>query len=262
MGRSAAATVEKADTSSGRKPRSKAGRKRDHARDGVILDAALAVLAEQGYDGMTIDIVAARAEMARATVYRRWATKADLVLEAVARMSRSDVDPDRLPDTGSLRGDMTAMILPLDDEEQQVRIQSMAGLLSLSRTDDRLAEAATGAGIGPWINANRVLMQRAVDRGEFPPANIDALAGIIPMMCVSRAVQRLPITREFSLALIDGVIIPALRGGGQATARPSATASANPGEPETPIDLTGPHEVREGRARACPETHPSKGTPS
>jgi AcrR family transcriptional regulator len=194
-------------------PRSKAGRKRDHGRDAVILDAALAVLAEHGYDGMTIDMVAARAEMARATVYRRWPTKADLVLDAVARMSSSDVGLDHLPDTGSLRGDMTAMIVPFDDRQQQVRIHAMTGLLVLSRTDDRLAEAAARAGIGPWIDAIRLLMTRAIDRGEFPPGDVDTLAEIIPMMCVSRAVQRLPITREFSLALIDGVIIPALRGG-------------------------------------------------
>ena len=195
-------------------PRSRAGRKRDDSRDGVILDATLAVLAGHGYDGMTIDMVAARAGSARATVYRRWATKAELVLEAVARMSRGDVGLDQLPDTGSLRGDMTSMILPLTEDEQQVRIQAVAALLSLSTADARLFDAATGAGIGPWIEVNRVLMQRAVDRGEFPPpSDISALAELIPMMCVSRAVQQKPITREFSLALIDGVIIPALRGG-------------------------------------------------
>lgn len=196
------------------RPRSRAGRKRDHARDGVILDAALAVLAEHGYDGTTIDMVAARAGSARATVYRRWATKDDLVLAAVERMSRDDVDLEELPDTGSLRADMVAMILPLTDEEQQVRIQAMAALLSLSRTGHRLARAATGTGIGPWIEVNRVLMQRAIDRGEFPaPSDLDTLAQLIPMMCVSRAVQQQPITREFSLALVDAVIIPALRGG-------------------------------------------------
>jgi AcrR family transcriptional regulator len=199
---------------SGDRHQAQVGRKRDAARDAVILDAALTVLAERGYEGMTIDMVAAEAGMARATVYRRWVTKADLVLEAVSRMSHSDVGLARLPDTGSLRGDLTAMILPLDDRQQQVRIQAMAGLLSLSKADQRLAEAATGAGIGPWIEASRILMQRAVDRGEYPPADIGTLAEIIPMMCVSRAVQRLPITREFSLALIDGVIIPALRGSG------------------------------------------------
>lgn len=196
----------------GDKSRTPPGRKRDHARDSVILDATLAVLAEQGYDRMTIDMVAARADMARATVYRRWATKAALVLEAVSRMSRGDVDLEHLPDTGSLRGDMTAMIRPFDDAQQQVRIQAVAGLLLLARSDDRLAGAVAGAGIGPWIEASRLLMRRAVDRGEFPPeADIDTLAQVIPMMCVSRAVQQLPITREFSLALLDGVIIPALR---------------------------------------------------
>jgi AcrR family transcriptional regulator len=202
-------------TPSAGKPRAKAGRKRDEARDGLILEAALAVLAEQGYEGMTIDMVAARAGMARATVYRRWATKTDLVLDAVARMSHSDVNLDQLPDTGSLRGDMTAMIIPFDDEQQQIRIHAMAGLLSLAKADERLAEAATGSGIRPWIEANRFLMQRAVDRGEFPPADVGTLAEVIPMLCVARAVQRLPITREFSLALIDGVIIPALRGSGR-----------------------------------------------
>ncbi|HEY2238591.1 MAG TPA: TetR/AcrR family transcriptional regulator [Streptosporangiaceae bacterium] len=192
-----------------------AGRKRDQTRDEVILDATLAVLAEQGYEGMTIDMVAAQAGMARATVYRRWATKAGLVLSAVSRMSQDDVRLDRLPDTGSLRGDMTAMIIPFDGEQQQIRIQAMAGLLALARTDQRFAAVATASGIGPWIEANRILMQRAVDRGEFPPADVGTLAEVIPMLCVARAVQRLPITREFSLALIDGVIIPALRGGGR-----------------------------------------------
>ena len=190
------------------------GRKRDDSRDSVILDAALAVLAELGYDGMTIDMVAARAGSARATVYRRWPTKADLVLDAVAQLSRGDVHLDELPDTGTLRGDMTAMILPLSDEEQQVRVQAVAGLLALAKGDDRLAGAATGVGIGPWIEVNRILIQRAIDRGEFPPGDVATLAEVIPTMVVSRAAQRLPITREWSIALIDGVIIPALRGGG------------------------------------------------
>jgi AcrR family transcriptional regulator len=192
----------------------KVGRKRDDSRDGVILDAALAVLAEFGYDGMTIDLVAARAGSARATVYRRWPTKADLVLDAVARLSRGDVHLDELPATGTLRGDMTAVILPLSDEEQQVRIRAVTGLLALAKGDERLAGAAIGAGIGPWIEVNRILIQRAIDRGEFPPGDVVTLAEVIPMMVVSRAVQRLPITREWSIALIDGVIIPALRGGG------------------------------------------------
>ena len=200
------------ETSSNERP-ARAGRKRDHARDAPILDAALAILAEAGYEGMTIDMVAARAGAARATVYRRWATKADLVLAAAARLSETDVGLDHLPDTGSFRGDAIAMFVPDTPGDQQVRLQALIGLLMVARTNKRLADAAAQAGIGPWIEANRVLMQRAVDRGEFPPADIETLAQVIPMMCISRAVQQEPITREFSLALLDGVIIPALRGG-------------------------------------------------
>jgi AcrR family transcriptional regulator len=191
----------------------RAGRKRDHTRDGPILDATLAVLAEAGYEGMTIDMVAARAGAARATVYRRWPTKTDLVLAAAARLSETDVGLDRLPDTGSFREDAIALFVPDTPYDQQTRLQALIGLLMVASTDTRLAEAATRAGIGPWIEVNRVLMQRAVDRGQFPPADIDTLAHVIPMMCISRAVQQQPITREFSLALLDAVIIPALRGG-------------------------------------------------
>jgi AcrR family transcriptional regulator len=191
----------------------RAGRKRDPTRDAPILDATLAVLAEAGYEGMTVDMVAARAGAARATVYRRWATKADLVLAATARLSETDVGLDRLPDTGSFRADVIALFVPDTPDDQQVRLQALIGLLIVANTDIRLADAATRAGIGPWIEANRVLMQRAVDRGEFPPADIDSLAQVIPMMCISRALQHEPITREFSLTLLDGVIIPALHGG-------------------------------------------------
>jgi AcrR family transcriptional regulator len=194
----------------------RAGRKRDHSRDSVILEATLLVLADTGYDGLTIDKVAARAGAARATVYRRWPTKADLVLAAVEQLSGGDVDLDALPDTGSLRDDMAAMILTETEEEQQFRTTVMTGLLSLSFTDEpRLAEAATGAGVGPWIEAIEVLMRRAVERGEFPVADvgdIGVLAQVVPMLCIARAMQHQPITREFSLAMIDQVIIPALRG--------------------------------------------------
>ena len=57
------------------------GRRRDHTRDADILTAAIEVLAEEGYDGMTIDMVAARAKAGKATVYRRWASKGELVVK-------------------------------------------------------------------------------------------------------------------------------------------------------------------------------------
>ena len=199
----------------GRTPRPAGpGRPRDSSRDVLILEVTLAVLAESGYAGLTVDKVAGRVGAARATIYRRWPTKVDLVLDAVRRLSQGDVGLHDLPDTGSLREDMVAMVLPQSEAEQHYRMRVLAGVASLSLTvEPRLATAAAGAGIGPWVSAIELLLQRAVDRGEYPPADVTALAQVLPMLCLARAVTQEPITREFSLALIDGVVLPAMRGG-------------------------------------------------
>lgn len=192
---------------------SRGGRKRDHTRDAVILEATLDVLAETGYEGMTIDMVAVRAAAARATVYRRWPTKADLVLDAIKRLGPSAVDLQRLPDTGSLRGDCIAVMQPDTSEESERRVRVIAGLQSIAGRDERIAVVLTDGGMQPWIEANRLLIQRAVDRGEYGPVDVDTLAQVLPLMCTCRvAVQQLPITPEYSIALIDGVLLPAMRG--------------------------------------------------
>lgn len=146
-------------------------------------------------------------------MYRRWVPKADLVVAALARLGENDVDLTELPDTGSLRGDMAAMVLPHTAQEQQFRIRIVTGLLALSTQEPRLADAAAQAGVGRWTAALQILMRRAIDRGEFPPADVDTIASVIPLMCIARAVLQQPITPEWSLSLIEGVVIPALRGG-------------------------------------------------
>lgn len=190
------------------------GRRRDPSRDASMLEATLLLLAESGYGGLTIDKVAARVGAARATVYRRWPTKADLVLDAVAHLSRGDVALDALPDTGSLRGDLVAMVLPPSEEDERFRMRVLAAVASLSFVEDpRLGEAAVEAGLRPWTAAIEALIRRALDRGEFPSGDVAALAPVIPMACLARAVMHQPITREFSLMMIDKVLVPALRGG-------------------------------------------------
>src|SRR5215218_10242265 len=88
------------------------GRKRDQTAGTRIIEAAIDTLAEVGFDSMTMDMVAARAKAGKATLYRRWPSKAELVRDAVIWMSRSSVDLDELPDTGSLRGDLLALLKP------------------------------------------------------------------------------------------------------------------------------------------------------
>jgi AcrR family transcriptional regulator len=190
--------------------KAKLGRKRDHTRDPEILDAALEVLAETGYDGMTIDMVAARAKAGKATLYRRWASKGELVIDAVACMKK--IDPEAIPDTGTLRGDLVAMIKPhaMHDADKKLRI--MGALTSMLARDPQLADAAYAAIVEPRASVNRLLLQRAIDRGEIPAdTDIEMISLVSQSMATYRTIMlRKPVDREFLISVIDGVLMPAL----------------------------------------------------
>jgi AcrR family transcriptional regulator len=191
-------------------PQRKGGRKRDDSRDPEILQAVVDVLAEVGYDGMTIDMVATRAKAGKATLYRRWASKGEMVLDAVSCMKPPV--PAVLPDTGTLRGDLVAMIRPhaVEDGDRKTRI--MAGMLSVITKEPELADAVHAAITEPRARANRVLIQRAIDRGEVAPGvDVDTLAQVMPAMTAYRKlVLRAPVDRDYLISLVDGVLLPAL----------------------------------------------------
>ncbi|MEF2977078.1 TetR/AcrR family transcriptional regulator [Subtercola sp. YIM 133946] len=190
----------------------KLGRKRDHTRDPEILDAALDVLAETGYDGMTIDMVAARAKAGKATLYRRWPSKAHLVLDAVACMKQSAYEEESLPDKGTLRGDLVAMIKPHSIEDGERKLQIMAGVMSMLSRDPGLADVVNAAIVEPRASVNRLFMKRAVERGEISAdAPIELLALISPSMASYRTlITKKQVDRDFLISIIDGVILPAL----------------------------------------------------
>ena len=194
-------------------PAARTGRKRDHTRDPEILDATLDVLAETGYDGMTIDQVAARAKAGKATLYRRWPSKAELVIDAVACMKREALSPDALPDTGTLRGDLVAMIKPPSIEDAERKLRIMAGVLSMLSKQPDLREAIQAAMVEPRAVANRFLLRRAVQRGEIrPDCDVDTLALLSASMVFYRTmIQQLPVDRAFLLSIIDEILLPAVR---------------------------------------------------
>jgi len=194
-------------------PAARTGRKRDHTRDPEILDATLDVLAETGYDGMTIDQVAARAKAGKATLYRRWPSKAELVIDAVACMKREALSPDALPDTGTLRGDLVAMIKPPSIEDAERKLRIMTGVVSMLSKQPHLREAVQAAMVEPRAAANRFLLQRAIRRGEIrPDCDVDTLALLsASMVCYRTLIQQLPVDREFLLVVIDEILLPAVR---------------------------------------------------
>ncbi|PPG28433.1 TetR family transcriptional regulator [Pseudoclavibacter sp. RFBG4] len=213
-----AATAPEAPTSqppasAEKKPR--LGRKRDHTRDTDILEAALDVLAETGYDGMTIDMVATRAKAGKATLYRRWASKSDLVLDAVACMKSKDLDLAALPDTGSLRGDLVALVRPPSIRDAERKLNVMTGVVSMIARDPEMAAAAQEAIVAPRAAANRAIFERAIERGEISAdVDLDTLSMIAPAMAAFRTLilRRSP-DRDFLIGIIDNVVLPAAKRG-------------------------------------------------
>jgi len=192
-------------------PPAKLGRKRDHTRDQEILDATLDVLAETGYDGMTIDMVAARAKAGKATLYRRWSSKPELVLDAVACMKSNDFDLTALPDTGTLRGDLVAMVKAPSIRDGEHKLQIMAGIVSMIARSPELAAAAHEALVEPRASVNRIFFQRAIDRHEIPATvDLETLCAIGPAMFAYRVLMLgKHADREFMVRTIDQVILPA-----------------------------------------------------
>src|ERR1700752_3473805 len=96
-------------TDASRRARARNPARFDQSLDGAILAAVLEGLAERGYDQMSMDDVATRARVGKAAIYRRWPSKAAVVADAIAHWRRGlgSVQP---PNTGSLRGDIDALI--------------------------------------------------------------------------------------------------------------------------------------------------------
>ncbi|MGW9121889.1 TetR/AcrR family transcriptional regulator [Streptomyces sp. NPDC055663] len=129
-----------------------------------VLDAALAELAEHGYDGLTTDAVAARAGVHRTTVYRRWGDVGGLLADVLDAASDDDWQP---PDTGSLEGDLTAL-----NEEIQAGMSAqppvMAALIAASFRSEKAAEAQQRLWEDRYARCE-IVVGRAVRRGELPP---------------------------------------------------------------------------------------------
>jgi AcrR family transcriptional regulator len=157
------------------------GRPRSLEADQAILDAALVVFAEEGYDGLTIEAVAARAGVGKGTVYRRYPGKAELVFHAASCLTASDV-PDA--DTGSLAGDLHVLarwLVHLLDGTIAGRCVPQL-VAAVSRTPELAGEHARF--VAERRHHALAAVARAIGRGEVPPDTdaslvVDLLAGPI-----------------------------------------------------------------------------------
>ncbi|MCC5480078.1 TetR/AcrR family transcriptional regulator [Streptomyces sp. NPDC059680] len=180
-------------------------------REAELYEAVLDLLREVGYDALTMDAVAARTRSSKATLYRQWGGKAELVAKAV-RHNKPGGSADGV-DTGSLRGDLHALTLRSDDCEMEQNSALMRGLAMAVHGNPDLLKAFKEHLIEPELAEFRRVLQRAIDRGEVRADN-PAIDYVMHMMIGGFAARSLideqPPTQAFLLSYIDAVVLPAL----------------------------------------------------
>ncbi|KMO66990.1 TetR/AcrR family transcriptional regulator [Mycolicibacterium chlorophenolicum] len=177
-------------------------------RERELLAVTLQLLQQHGYEGLTVDAVAATARASKATVYRRWPTKAELVLAAFIEGVRQVAVA---PETGTLRGDLMRVGELVCDQAHAHASTIRAVLFEVSR-NPALNEVMQHQ----FVDQRRVLieyiLQQAVNRGEIDAAAItEELWDVLPGYLIFRSMVsgRAP-TRRTVQALVDEVVIPSL----------------------------------------------------
>jgi AcrR family transcriptional regulator len=184
------------------------GRHLDESRDPEIMRAALELLAESGYDRLTMEAVAARAKAGKATLYRRWPSKAELVVDAVTCLKGPMAAAGH--DTGSLRGDLRAAFLGAYKDLDEFRIGVISGLLTALRHNPDLAKVFEERFVAQSKRLLTQLFARARERGEVADGHdIELLATVGPAILFHRLLLTgKPLTRDFIGRVIDEVIVP------------------------------------------------------
>ncbi|MEV0354200.1 TetR/AcrR family transcriptional regulator [Nonomuraea sp. NPDC050680] len=151
------------------------GRPRDGRVDGAIAAAARELLAEQGYARLTVDAVAARAGVGKAAIYRRHATKEQMIFAAVMH----DLDLATPPDAGSLAADLAAVVRDIVTSLATPPPGVVPGLLADVHADAAMAATFVGTFVKAERDCVMEVLERAVDRGELSrlpdPAVVHAL---------------------------------------------------------------------------------------
>jgi AcrR family transcriptional regulator len=211
------------------KSRHRGGRYLDSSRDLALREAALALLAEVGYDRLTMDAVAARAGAAKTTIYRRWRDKAELVVDALNSL-KGDLE---VPDTGSLRQDLSALAESVTSTEGKFGARMTIGMVNAVAHDAALRRVFQEKFLAPRMAGFQAVFEQAVARGEMPGGHdLDLLARLFPALALQQLLTsgELPGTR-FAAQIMNEVVYPL------------ATAPAPGRGPAPDDDVQGkPHE--------------------
>ncbi|MGZ8177405.1 TetR/AcrR family transcriptional regulator [Williamsia sp. SKLECPSW1] len=184
------------------------GRPRDPSRDAAITDAAIELLVRTGYDRLTMEGVAAEAGVGKATVYRRWTGKAELVIDAMATLKPAGGTID----TGTLDGDIEELAALSCSPQSQRLMQVMASVCSALSREPDLLQAFRTRFTEPRIERLSEILERARGRGELDPhIDVAMAASLLPSLMLHRALTTgRPAGREYAEQIVSTVLRPVL----------------------------------------------------
>ena len=186
------------------------GRPRDPSRDGVIRAAILRLLAEVGYGALTMDAVAAEAGVGKATIYRRWRTKHDLVVDTLSDINRAIAVP---PDTGSVESDIRALMDLIATTVQSPAGAAIRSLLPAMQYQPALVDAFRNGPLAVWRSAFSAMWARAEARGEVRAGMDKSVTGeAISALIVQRwLLTGGPLDPAYVDEVFETVVLPLVR---------------------------------------------------
>ena len=166
--------------------RERGGRPRNPELDRAILDAAAQLLAEEGYERMSIESVAHRAGVGKPTIYRRWSSKQAMVIDALARLN----DGVEIPGEGSVRDRLTTFLERLWREAAKPhsdRMPVLSHLMGEIHRSPELREAVRSTFVAERRRRVQALLREGIENGEIDPS-VDV--GVVTDMALSPLVAR------------------------------------------------------------------------
>lgn len=183
--------------------------RRGAGRRTAICQATCELLAKVGYDRMTMDAIANQAKASKATIYRMWPDKPQLVAEALKCQFGDTAD---MPDTGSLRGDLTALMRVACDAATGEIGEIIVGVMTAAAHDPQLAETLSQTVFADKARLHADLVRRAAARGECHPETDPTLIHeIIHSLISGRMTWNLgPLDEEYIRHVVDDILIPVM----------------------------------------------------
>jgi AcrR family transcriptional regulator len=177
----------------------------------AIFDATLAELAEVGYARLTMERIAARAHTSKASLYKRWPNRAELVIAAL-RHKRGKPEPT--PDTGSLREDVLTLLRRGAARLNGLMGEVVRGLMAEALTDPTPIAKVRVNMFDTRNQIMREILTRAVDRGEIPASAIQShLIGLAPALVDHHFLfHGAPIPDDVLTGIVDDILLPLLTG--------------------------------------------------